>query len=654
MVHTFSGRAPLFRATTLALAVVLLVALGAVLRVAHASAEVIYTSAVGKQNTDVALNAAGDAVAAWAEGNDTLKASVRPAGGSWSAPETIGATGRGNPYPHVVIDSTGFITLIWTSYQGSSHYMSVTTRTIGGSWSSVQDLDTGTYGENVALGIDPGGVVTAAWQSPSAAIRVASHPSASATWSSPASLGFGYSPTLASNATHRALAWAAITGPVDAVVIASADAWADGTVETPTLPGVSSLMPALAFGPGGILEAAWTEATIDTTDPDNPVTTETIHEAGRSAAGTWTNTGAALTDPTYISRSDGVAVDSNGDLTLLYYDTHADFTNQLKSLTRKSGTWQQPVTLSNSIYSSNAHLVVDADNTFTAVWADAPAMRSSRTSTVTWDPPTPLSDTGTVFDADVKLDGAGHALVGWTRQFTDGTGFHVNVEASFFTPAPPVDTTPPTTVLRPIAPITLGSHVALSWAAADTQSAVTGTDVRRRIAAWNKPFSGYTILLGNTALHTTSAPLGAGTTTCFSARSRDESANVEAYGPERCTTLPADDRVSARSRGWARKTGSAYYRGSELTTTKKGATLTVRGVHERSITLLVDRAPANGRIAVFWRGVKIGTWSLASATARHQQLITVRTNASVQTGTLVVKVLSKKKSVRIDGFAIRQ
>ena len=57
---------------------------------------VIYDSAVGKQNPGLALSSNGDAVAVWAEGN-TLQASVRPSGGSRSAPRaaaTTPSTGR--------------------------------------------------------------------------------------------------------------------------------------------------------------------------------------------------------------------------------------------------------------------------------------------------------------------------------------------------------------------------------------------------------------------------------------------------------------------------------------------------------------------------------------------------------------------------------
>ena len=120
------------------------------------------------------------------------------------------------------------------------------------------------------------------------------------------------------------------------------------------------------------------------------------------------------------------------------------------------------------------------------------------------------------------------------------------------------------------------------------------------------------------------------------------------------SVTPADDRIARRSKGWARASGSGYYRGSALIAKHRGSTLTVPGVHARRIALVVSTGPRNGKVAVFWRGTRLGVWSLAASTGSHQRLIAIRTWPGVRTGTLVVKVVSARKPVRVDGFALGQ
>ena len=78
----------------------------------------------------------------------------------------------------------------------------------------------------------------------------------------------------------------------------------------------------------------------------------------------------------------------------------------------------------------------------------------------------------------------------------------------------------------------------------------------------------------------------------------------------------------------------------------------LKGVKADTIGLLVAKGQNNGKITVFFAGKKLGTWSLAAATNKVKQQILVKNFTSVKTGTLVVKVVSAGKPVRIDGFHI--
>ena len=616
---------------------------------ADPSPTVILDSTSGKQAPGLALGGNGDAVAVWAEGS-ALKASVRPAGGSWSAPEPVSTADHGTPYAQVVVDATGFTTVVWTQWNSGGHYSHYVTRPAGGAWSAVKDLEPGSYGEAVVLDLAADGTVTAAWQSPSGSVRVSRHPVGSSTWTTPVTAGSGFSPVLATGpGGHQALAWTdSVSGRVKARVIASGGDWAAASTEDVSPAGAPAYDPRIAFGPGDVLEAAWSQLVTSTPN------TEEVHGASRSASGTWTNYGTALSGVDVTTRPSGIAVDSSGDVTVVWTALHANFSNHLRSRTRHNGVWEaQSQTISETAVAGAGRLVVDADDTFTVVYAGDPAATTSRTATTTWATPTPLASTGSVSEVAAQLDGDGRALVVWLRDYYNGT-FHSVVEALLFTPASPSDTAPPSTTLGVLPTWTTNGHAALAWTATDAQSLVNGTDVRSRSAAWNGTFDSDAMVLAGTSARSASIPVAPGRTACFAARATDTAGNVGDWSAEQCIATPADDRVARKSKGWTRKSGAGFYGGSSLLSRHRGATLTLPAVHARRLALLVSTGRGQGRVAVFWRGTRLGTWSLASSARGHQRLIPVAGWSEVRAGKLVVKVVSSGKPVRIDGFGISQ
>jgi CSLREA domain-containing protein len=218
-----------------------------------------------------------------------------------------------------------------------------------------------------------------------------------------------------------------------------------------------------------------------------------------------------------------------------------------------------------------------------------------------------------------------------------------------------VDDTPPTASVRALPRYVLTGLVPVRWIATDTQSLIAGTDLRTRSASWNGSFfSGFASVLSGSAATSVSVATQPGRTQCFSARATDTAGNVSAWSPESCTATPADDRIAHKSSGWKRKSGTGYYGGSALLASHRGSKLTVKGVHARQISLVVSTGRRNGKIAVLWGGVRLGTWSLASSRTSNRRLIAIKSWAGVRTGTLVVKVVSAGKPVRIDGFALSQ
>jgi hypothetical protein len=72
---------------------------------------------------DLAMNAGGDAAIAWSGsvgGEDVVRASIRPDGGSFSPPLAISATGSGFFHPALALDEAGDATAVWTRSDGSN------------------------------------------------------------------------------------------------------------------------------------------------------------------------------------------------------------------------------------------------------------------------------------------------------------------------------------------------------------------------------------------------------------------------------------------------------------------------------------------------------------------------------------------------------
>jgi len=199
---------------------------------------------------------------------------------------------------------------------------------------------------------------------------------------------------------------------------------------------------------------------------------------------------------------------------------------------------------------------------------------------------------------------------------------------------------------------TNGTSIPVAWSTTDRFSDVAAKDLLVKSAAWNGGFGPVTEQLAWSNANSTIVTGVAGRTYCFAARGIDSVGTLGAPAAWKCTTTPLDDRKATAAGGFAKKTGSAHFKGTFRQATKKGATLKLTGVKADTIGLLVAKGQNNGKISVFFAGKKLGTWSLAAATNKVKQQILVKNFTSVKTGTLVVKVVSAGKPVRIDGFHI--
>ncbi len=135
----------------------------------------------------LAINEAGDAVAAWTVGSNALQAVTRPAGGGWSEPKEISATGG---EPALAVDSSGNSFALWPTGPPNERVLQVAMRPPGGDWSAPDDLsDEATTFQSYDLDANAAAGVVATWtRSPNAMsheVQAAVRPPDGASWSAP-------------------------------------------------------------------------------------------------------------------------------------------------------------------------------------------------------------------------------------------------------------------------------------------------------------------------------------------------------------------------------------------------------------------------------------------------------------------------------------
>jgi PKD domain len=189
------------------------------LRVAHGNSstgtwDVALTPAAGGVGTDtdvdVALNAAGDAVAAWswrraAAGANIVQASFRPSGGNWGAVTDLGASGAGRSHVQAAINDAGSVAAAWLD--GTSLRAAGRSRSTG-MWSAPATVATNVAPAGARLAMNPAGNAVVVWPNgTTGAIRAALRPAGGA-WQPPVRIGDPSSsePRVALDGASRAVA----------------------------------------------------------------------------------------------------------------------------------------------------------------------------------------------------------------------------------------------------------------------------------------------------------------------------------------------------------------------------------------------------------------------------------------------------------------
>lgn len=244
-------------------------------------------------------------------------------------------------------------------------------------------------------------------------------------------------------------------------------------------------------------------------------------------------------------------------------------------------------------------------------------------------------------ETSAGIDNQGNAVVGGVYALPDPTKGSLHVKF--------VDAAGPTSTVTGVTTNTVAKQLHLAWSAKDRFSDVTAYDVKVRTTKWNSTTGEYTSLLTGTTETSLDFATTPGRTYCFEVRSRDEHANYGAFTAPKCTTTPVDDGVFTRAGGFKKVTSSNGYNGGYSVATTKGASLRLSGVKASRLALLVSKVATGGKVEVYFQGTKLGSYSLVGT--GNKLVVPVKTFGSVQSGTVVIKVISANgKTVRIDGL----
>jgi hypothetical protein len=360
----------------------------------------------GSQLNDVAVNASGQAIAAWDQytydsgGGATIGAAVQ-SGRGWAAPFTISGTSGFSTAPKVAIGADGTMAVSWTAQDPASgtspqQRIQVAVKPAGSSTWTTTTLAQGPLGgvsvtEFVPLGVDAKGDVTAAWT----------------LW----------------NGSHNVM---------QAATKLAGQPW---SANVALAPGVDAIFPALDVNPAGRAAVVFAA----TPYPGTAMTNVAKAVLLSGPTGTWSapvDVSETISSSVGYVSSPQVALDANGLATVVYMGSGVESTRQLAG-----GTWTTPASVipaPNAVSSftssdlgldANGNAVVAASVFDATINVDRASIWVSRgTPNGTWGTPVRITDPSVPVDAyassvAVSPDGT-LAVVGWIDHF------HGTVEAS--------------------------------------------------------------------------------------------------------------------------------------------------------------------------------------------------------------------------------
>jgi hypothetical protein len=421
----------------------------------------------------VTLDAQGNATAVWQRSNGPntiVQSATRPAGGAWSAPDDLSATGQNAATPQFTVDAQGNATAVWQRANGNLFVQSAT-RPAGGTWSAPVDLSvTGGDASGPQVAVDAQGIATAVWQrSASNSIVQSATLRADGTWSPPVDLSAaGHDASgsqVAVDAQGNATAiWYGYDG--SNLIVQSATQPAGQPWSTPvdlSATGQSASDPQVTLDGQGNATAVWHRSN---------GTNDIVQSATRPTGGPW-SAPVDLSGAGQNASAPQVALDAQGTATAVWY-RYDGSNNIVQSATRPAGgPWSVPVDLSGAGQNASApHVALDAQGSATAVWyrydgSNNIVQSARRPAGGPWSAPVDRSGAGqSVQGPQVAVDGQGSATAVWSRS----NGSNYIVQSAVLDASGPVLSS-----LQIPSSAVVGQPAAFSVSPLDTWSALGGT-----------------------------------------------------------------------------------------------------------------------------------------------------------------------------------
>lgn len=142
-----------------------------------------------------------------------------------------------------------------------------------------------------------------------------------------------------------------------------------------------------------------------------------------------------------------------------------------------------------------------------------------------------------------------------------------------------------------------------------------------------------------------------GSTYCIQARGVSSTGLMGRYSAARCVTVPLDDRQLDKRGAWKKVTAKGAFLRTALRTTSRGATLT-KTVTGSKVALVVTKLPRGGKVSVFQGKRLVKRFSLSARRAQSMQFLTIADRSRVTTARYRVVVVSRGRTVMIDGLAV--
>ncbi|HEY7255609.1 MAG TPA: PKD domain-containing protein [Solirubrobacterales bacterium] len=101
--------------------------------------EVISSTGIDSSETEVAMDGSGNAIAVWEEFEATesiVRASLRPPGGEFEAPEDLSESGKSSFGPEIAMTPAGLATVVWTRAEEEELSIQTSSRPPGGAFSA--------------------------------------------------------------------------------------------------------------------------------------------------------------------------------------------------------------------------------------------------------------------------------------------------------------------------------------------------------------------------------------------------------------------------------------------------------------------------------------------------------------------------------------